>query len=127
MNSERFWVSILVAVTFLTGLASGVLVGPRVMPPVDPGPFASYQTRLAEEFDLSSEQRARLRWLMGDYAQRLKAVEARFLNETAAERARIGRACRDTIREHILEGEDRDRFQAMAEGVASANGENDRG
>lgn len=117
MSSERLWIVILAAVTFLVGTAAGLLIAPSLLAPRDRGPFATYQVRLAEEFDFSAEQRRKLRSVLEEYERRLEKVEARFLNQTEMERAEIGLECRDTIRQVVLDQADRRRFDAMESGL----------
>ncbi len=116
MSSERLWVVILALVAFLAGLAGGVLVAPRMIRPPDPGPFANFQARLSETFELSKENRAALRSVMEEYQRRLEKIEARFVSETAEERARLGIQCVTTIRKHVLPEEKQVEFDLMAEG-----------
>lgn len=116
MSSEKLWVVILALVSFLAGLAGGALAAPRVVSLPDPGPFANFQARLTETFELSEQRRAALRGVMEEYQRRLEKVEARFVSETAEERARLGIECVNTIRKHVLPEEARAEFDLMAEG-----------
>ena len=116
MNSERMWILILAAVAFLGGSAAGLLVAPRMLAPAAPSPSATYQAWLSDEFDLSVRQRRALGGVMEEYERRLKKVQARFLSQTSSERAEIGRECRDTIWQVVLDGADRERFDAMEHG-----------
>lgn len=116
MSSERLWAVLLALVCFLAGAAGGALAAPRFVAVPDPGPFAGFQSRLTDAFDLSFERRAALRSVMEEYQRRLEKIEARFVQETADERARLGIECVNTIRKHVLPAERLEEFDLMAQG-----------
>jgi hypothetical protein len=116
MSSERLWITILALVSFLAGIAGGVLLAPRISEPIEPGPFAHYEARLVEEFDLEDPERTLLRGTLLEYERRLEKIEARFLLDTAAERADLGLQCLETIRQRVLPREAVARFDRMARG-----------
>jgi hypothetical protein len=72
MSSERFWVLLLTLTAFGAGVAAGVLLTLRRMPVPDTRPFAAYEARLTETFDLDERrvahdagaprERSRLTW-----------------------------------------------------------------
>jgi len=122
MSSEKLWIVILALVCFLAGAAGGVLAAPRLLARPDPGPFANFQARLSDTFDLSADRRAALRSVMEEYERRLEKVEARFVEETADERARLGLECVSTIKKHVLPPDRLQEFDSMAEGRLSLGG-----
>lgn len=116
MSGERLWITILALVSFLAGVPGGVLLAPRITEPPEPGPFAQYEARLVEEFDLEGWERAALHGVMLEYERRMEKIEARFLLATADERAELGLECLETIRRRVLPAEAVPRFDRMARG-----------
>lgn len=116
MHSERFWVVVLGGVCFLSGLAGGVLVAPRLDPSSESGPFAAYETRFAEEFGLDQEQRQDLRHVLARYLSDVEELKARQMDGLEPELVKLGLVCRDRIRKYVVPAERRSDFDRLAGG-----------
>ena len=119
MSSTRLWVLLLTGVSFLAGLAAGILIAPGMTPPLSHGPFAAYELHFAATFELSAEERSNLRHVLDRYQRELQELEARRAHETETERVKIGIACRERIRKYVLSTSDParlERFDRQSEG-----------
>ena len=121
MNGLRLWIILLAAVSFLAGIPAGVLLADGLRPAPDPeGSFADYALLLEREFDLTEERSLVLRAVLTDYEQSLDAVRSRQLHAFEDEIVRLGRLCRDRIRNQLLPpGDARDRFDQLSGPFAS--------
>ena len=115
MSSERLWIALLAAVSFLAGGAGGMLVG-LDMPRPAPGPFAAFEEHLATTFELDARARRNLRQALIEYHEeedRLKAKGVAVLDE---ELVASGRLCADRIREWVIPRTRREDFDRMVLG-----------
>jgi len=128
MSSERFWVVILTAVTFLAGVAAGLLVADRVGPGPAAGPFAEsaarmeYVSRMVETFDLSPEETRDLRYLIDRYQRDIEDLEARHVRDMEPELVRLGEVCTERIKKYVLPEDRREEFDRLAAGYAPSPG-----
>jgi hypothetical protein len=117
MESERFWILILALVTFLAGLAGGVLLGGDLLrSPHEPRAFEVYEEQLVATFELDPDQTGNLRWILNRYHRDLEQLKARNLEGLEDELIRIGENSSDLIVRYVLREDQRDKFQRMAEG-----------
>lgn len=115
----RLWIAVLVATSFLAGLAAGLLGGLRLAPaPPDRGPFADYETLLVEQFDLSPERQRGLRYLMDEYHRRLERLKTRNIDVLEPELVRLGLTFRGRVRDTVLPPSRRTEFDLLAEGAS---------
>lgn len=116
MSSERFWIVVLALTSFLVGLAAGFLVSLRRHPLVEPSPFAAYEARLVERFELDEERTRWLRRILASYDEDLEALKARHVRDMEDEFVEVGLACRDRIRRWVIPEERRQEFDRLAAG-----------
>lgn len=114
MNSPRFWILLLAVVSFLGGIAAGILLGDAVRPARETVPFAAYQERLSEEFELGPERRRALRMVMAHYHRALEDAKARRAVAMEDDLVRLGLQYRDLIRDHVLPQARREEFDRLA-------------
>ena len=114
-SNTRLWTLLLVITTFLSGLAAGLLLAPRVLGPAEPpGPFAAYQAELVRAFDLRPKEARGLRAVLDNYHREIEQLKSRQLEPVQDELARLGLECRDRIRTHVLPPNRRGDFDLMS-------------
>lgn len=128
MTALRVWFGVFVALVFVAGLATGILVAPRVAPSlglggpplvergagpgrgfgggVGPGP-AVLANRLADELQLDAEQRRRLEVVFARRRERLQAVNREMRERFEAEQREFRREIAE-----ILTPAQQERFEA---------------
>lgn len=121
MKSVRIWILILAATSFLTGTAAGLLLAPGTRGEADRGhPFADYEQMFLDAFELDPVRRQALRQILVAYADELEDVRQRhlsaYMSSMEEELEALGRRCEGTIRDHLLVGSARDRFEECALG-----------
>jgi len=102
MNSERFWLALLVVTVFGAGIAAGMLLSFRLRPADAADPFRAYEARMTETFDLDQGRRENLRWILGSYQEKVEALKERNLAGLDAELVQIGRDHRELIRSKVV-------------------------
>ena len=122
MNNLRFWVVLLALVSFGAGAAAGVwATAARLQPPAKAGPFEDYRRLLLQTFPLSAERSQALETVLAAYAKDIEAIEARRRADTmtlyAPELEERGRYYRGLIKDHVLPEDQRERFEALAQGL----------
>ncbi len=117
MESERLWIVLLAAVSFLAGAAGGLLLGMNVEKPGEPAPFEAFEDRFTEAFDLDARQRADLRFILGRYWDKLEELKARGAADHEKELIQIGLTCKQHIREFVLPEERLEEFELMVAGT----------
>lgn len=117
MSSERFWVLVLAVTAFAAGLAAGVLVAVRRMPAADTRPFAAYEARMTDAFDLDEKRVANLRWILASYHDEIEALKERRVTELDHELVEIGRDHRALIRTQVVPEHHRQEFDLWAGGL----------
>ena len=113
MTGHRAWILLLAAVTFLAGMAAGML-STREEPEDHASGWIAYGDRLAREYDLSEERRAALRLFLDQYAADLNSLErrysARILAEMAPELRDLSSRYEHYIRDRVLHPDRRDDY-----------------
>ena len=120
MNDLRAWILILALVSFLAGGAAGFVIGrDGVAAPVVPGPFADYEARFSQTFELNDEQRGLFRDVLAHYQADIDAVrarqEARSASAMEPELRELGIRYRTLIRDRVLPDNKRPLFDAFGE------------
>jgi len=107
----RAWILLLALVSFLAGLATGVVHERRSEAPT--GAFAAYRERLVREFDLSPARERGLALLLENFERELEALETRGLETLEPELVAIGERYQGWIRELVVPPSQWDRFDLM--------------
>jgi hypothetical protein len=115
MRSERFWVLVLAFTTFCVGLAAGVLLSFRRER--DERPFAAYEQRMVEAFDLDEERVRNLRWILRDYQEKIEVLKESNIAALDGELVKIGRDHRDLIRSKVVPEHHRQQFDLWVDGL----------
>ena len=102
MNSERLWIVILAVVSFLAGLAGGVLAARHLAPVPEAGTDSAYVRRFVEHFDLDAARTRDLAFVLEDYAKRVEDLKARHAADLEPELVEAGETCRERIRIYVL-------------------------
>lgn len=120
MNSPRFWILILVFVSFSAGLAGGLLIMGE-MRPEERGPFADYERMLIDEFDLSPERAHYLRGLLRHYERDIDGFKEAHMDDYMAaigpDLRNLGVQYRSYIRNHLLSADQRPHFDELVGGL----------
>jgi uncharacterized membrane protein len=122
VRNLRFWVLVLVFTSFAIGLASGAGVAMLVQKPApDAGPFADYERRLVERFQLPPERARLLRVVLASYNQEIEEIKDRHMADyTSAmepELMKTGRQYRDLILNRVIPHSQRSELEQIALGV----------
>ena len=114
-ESTRLWITVLVATSFLAGLAAGILFGLGIRPPAaERGPFGDYEQRFAEHFDLSPERRRGLEYVMDAYHQQLERIKSRGIETKEPDLVQAGLQFREQLRDTVLPASQREEFDRLA-------------
>lgn len=116
LKSERFWVLVLALTTFAAGLAAGVLLSLRLRPAEDAGPFAAYEARMIEAFDLDEERVKNLRYILQDYQEQIDALKESNIAALDPRLVKIGRDHRELIRTWVVPEHHRQQFDLWVGG-----------
>ena len=119
MSSERLWVVVLAVTSFLAGAAASLFLTLQRAPVQDPGPFAHYEARLVEEYEIGDEERRKLRQILEVFHDEVELLKARQLAEYEAEMAKAGEDCFTRIHDWVIPAEHLERFRVAA-GLDSA-------
>lgn len=121
MTNLRLWVLLLTLTAFLAGVATGPWVTRLVSPPVQAaaaGPFDHYERALVERFHLTPERRAPLHAILEEYRRDLERIKdhhmADYMSSMEPDLSKLGRACRETIRDKVLPETQRAEFDQLA-------------
>ena len=119
MNNARLWISVLAAVAFLAGMASGLLVAARTRPQVrSDAPFEDYRREFVERFELEPDRARLFAELLRNYGRELEDIRQRALASSLSamdeQLVATGLRYRDRIRNHVLRPDQRDEFDALA-------------
>lgn len=122
MTNLRFWVLVLVFTSFAIGLASGAGVAMLLQRPApDAGPFADYERRLVERFQLPPERARLLRVILASYNQEIEEIKDRHMADyTSAmepELMKKGREYRDLILNRVIPQSQRPELEQIALGA----------
>jgi len=118
MTGPRTWIAVLAGVSFLAGLAGGILVGPGLAPAQEvTRPFSDYERLLVDRFALEDDQVRALRAVLDRYHRDLQDLRADSSDETEVDRIRLGRLCRDRIKTYVLAEGVREEFDRLASGT----------
>jgi hypothetical protein len=117
MSSERFWVLLLTLTAFGAGVAAGVLLTLRRMPVPDTRPFAAYEARLTETFDLDERRVEYLRYILGSYHEEIEELKEQRVAELDDELVEIGRDHRTLIRTQVVPEHHRQQFDLWVDGL----------
>lgn len=105
MSGARLWIVLSAIVSFLAGLAAGVLFARSG----EKGPtsgWAAYAERFADDYDLAPERRSSLRILLDEYASEMankrRAYESRILNQIEPDLRELGARYETYIRDFVL-------------------------
>jgi len=126
VNSLRFWVVLLALVSFGAGAAAGVwATAARLQPPAKTGPFEDYRRLLLQTFPISAERAQALETVLAAYAKDIETIQARRMADTmtlyAPELEERGRYYRGLIKDQVLPEDQRERFEALAQGLPTNN------
>jgi len=113
LSSERFWISLLVLVTFAAGLAAGNLMGRASMQPSTGDPFGPYLGRLADEFELNEGQRRDLRFALAEYGEQIERLRNESMDSQELALIAAGEDCFFKIREYIIPIDRRAEFDRL--------------
>ena len=114
LASERLWVLVLAATTFLAGAAGGVLFGVGLHEDEPAGPLAAYRVRMAETFSLDEVGVDRLEEILAVYDQEIEALKARQLRALEPELIVAGETARERIRRYVIPADRLDDFDRWA-------------
>jgi len=118
VSGTRTWILILTLVSFLAGVAVGLLVGEqdRRNPPADAA-FGDFERLFTERFQLDEERQRLLAGLQTNYNRELEEIERIHAAEHQKEREpamlRAGLEYRSLIRNHLLPVEQRPEFDRL--------------
>jgi len=105
MSGVRFWIVLAAVVSFLAGLAAGVLWA-RSDDKAPTSGWGAYAERLADEYDLAPERRGSLRILLDEYAievaNKRRAYESRILNQIEPDLRELAARYDTYIRDFVL-------------------------
>jgi hypothetical protein len=126
VNNLRFWVVLLALVSFGAGAAAGVwATATRLQPPTKTGPFEDYRRLLLQTFPLSAARAQALEAVLAAYAKDIETIQARRMADTmtlyAPELEERGRYYRGLIKDQVLPEDQRERFEALAQGLPTNN------
>jgi len=118
MNQTRLWVLLLVAVAFLGGLSSGLLIAERsAQKQRAQGEFGDFERAFVERFSLDLERQRLLAGLLDHYnldRQRIKDHYATLNNqEMEPELRRVGLEYRSYLRDRLLPKSQRPEFDRL--------------
>jgi hypothetical protein len=122
MKSLRLWAAILALVAFVAGAAMGWLtaVGWNRPPPTR-GPFADYEQRLVDTFQLDEERARLLRVVLSNYAKDIEEIKdrhmAEFMSGMEPELREKGRYYDGLIHDKVLPENKRSEFDTLALGT----------
>lgn len=119
MNDLRAWIAVLAVVSFLGGLASGLLIG-EVRHRQQParGTFDDYRQLLSDRLELDPQRERLLRELLRNYENDVKRVRDRHSSEILAamepELRELGERYSNLIRTRLLDPDRREAFDRLA-------------
>jgi hypothetical protein len=117
LASERLWAVVLALTAFGAGLAAGVLLSFRRQPLEASRPFASYEARLTEAFDLDDERVRNLRYILQDYEDQIDALKERNIAELDPDLVKIGLDHRELIRTWVVPEHHHQEFDLWVRGL----------
>jgi len=123
MSSERLWILVLAAVSFLAGAAGGILYAVQLDPPRSSGPFAAYEEAFAEVFDLDRRRARDLHAVLDRYHGDLEELKARAVRDLEPELVQLGHTCRERIRKYVLAPDELDEFDRLCGGLVPLSSE----
>jgi hypothetical protein len=118
VSALRSWIALLALVSFLAGLASGLLVAERRAVPEAPrGAFVDYQRMFSDRFELGAERQRILGGLLRSYQEDIARIRdrhtAEYLSAMEPELRDSGLRYRNIIRNELLPEEDRAEFDRL--------------
>jgi hypothetical protein len=118
VSGVRAWIVILSLVSAATGFAAGLLMYAALHRPLaDEGPFADYERRMAERFELGPERRRLFHTLLESYNKEREEIEERYIAESMSavepEQRRVDAKYRYLIRNKVLPPERREEFDRL--------------
>lgn len=120
MSDPRPWILLLAVVTFLSGVAAGVLFTRVTSADRERGPFDDYARMLVDEFDLSDERAGHLSVILREYEEAIQRAvrehEASFYATLSEQLRPTGVEYSRFIRDKVLPPDQRTRFDALAAG-----------
>lgn len=117
MKSERLWIVILALTAFCAGLAAGVLLGLRQRPAIEPGPFAAYEARMRETFDLDDERMRHLRAILESYEDEIESLKESKIAELEDKLETEGIEHRELVRTWVVPEHRRQEFDLWVGGL----------
>lgn len=117
LSSERLWILVLAVTAFCAGTAAGVLLSFRRHPLQTPRPFAAYEARLTETFDLDDERVTNLRYILQDYEDQIEALKDRNIAALDPELVKIGLDHRELIRTWVVPAHHHQQFDLWVGGL----------
>ena len=119
LGSERLWILLLALTAFLAGGAGGLLVGRRMAPSPQVGPFADFEARFADTFSLNEEERRDLHYILDRYHAEVESAEADLVVLLEGKLEQIGMKCRERIRTWVLSPDEREVFDRLVAAAPS--------
>jgi hypothetical protein len=117
MSGVRFWIILAAAVSFLAGMAAGVLLT-RSNEAEPTSGWTAYADRLAADFDLAPDRQSALRILLDEYATEVahkrRAFEARMLNQIEPELRELAARYDSYIRDAVLPSSQRAAYDRLS-------------
>lgn len=117
MNGLRLWITILALVSFLAGVAAGLVAGEysRKAPP-DESFFGDFEREFVEHFELDAERQSHLTELLRLHRAEIEEIKHRHTAELTAQMEEEfrtkGLEYRSLIRDHLLPEEQRAEFDS---------------
>ena len=120
MKYARLWIVTLAGVSFLAGVAAGMLGVHAGASDLDRGRFAAYGDRIIDEFDLSSERAGHLRVILRGFDSKIRKIErghrAEYYAALESDLRPIGIEYNRYVRDKVLPPGQRANFDALARG-----------
>lgn len=121
MTNLRFWVLLLALTSFAIGLAGGTGIAVSLQRPApDAGPFADYERKLVDTFDLSPERAHLLRVILANYDHEIEEIKdshmAAYTSAMEPELLECGRKYRNLILNRVVPESQRPEIERLALG-----------
>ena len=120
MSSLRLWVLASCAAFFAAGIGTGLLLSTRLQKPEERGRMADYERLFLSHFDLSGQRREAFTKILQAYERDTTEIRNRHERSVhdsmEGELEKLARDYEDLVRNHVLVGDDRERFDRLALG-----------
>ncbi|MAB79374.1 MAG: hypothetical protein CMJ89_08470 [Planctomycetes bacterium] len=116
MSSERTWIIILSITCFFAGLAGGVVFAAGRFPQEELGPFAQYEKRMVDYFDLDEDRQRHLRYILEGFKEEIERLKEHNIHRLEDRLVNEGKKRHDLIGDWVIPENRREEFNRCSLG-----------